>query len=618
MNICESKSFCKHAKQALAVILSLELMLSLVVLPSAAVESTAVSSGEALVFGDYEYIILDDGTVEITGYTGSDTELIIPSEIDGKSVTSIGNGAFYGCTGLTSVTIGNSVTSIGSSAFFGCTGLTSIIIPDSVTSIDGYAFYNCTSLETVNYNAVHCSAFSFSYHPFEGCTSLSTVNIGESVESIPRYAFYKCTSLKSITIPDSVITIGYSAFEGCTGLTSVTIGSGVTSIGSYAFFGCTSLTSVTIPDSVTSIGYSAFRGCTGLTSVTIPNSVTSIGYSAFFGCTSLTSVTIPNSVTSIGSDAFYNTAWYNNQPDGLVYAGKVAYDYKGEMPENTEIVLKDGTLGIAWSAFEGCTGLISITIPDSVTSIGYGAFFRCTGLTSITIPDSVTYIGQKAFGYYYDWDTNIYKKVDNFTISSYAGSAAETYAKDNGFEFVSLGSSLKDNETGISVTVDNNAELVVETLTDSESIDKANVALVGKAEVLALYDISLLKDGVAVQPDGTAKVKIPTDNENAKVYRIEEDGTATDMNAVYENGYLVFVTDHFSVYAVAEPLKAALGDVTGDGKVKLIDAITIQKVALTMTELSGQALINADVNSDSKVNLLDAILAQKLALQIAV
>lgn len=113
MNKCKTKlkSFCKHAKQALAVVLTLALMLSLAVLPSAAVESTAVSSGEALVFGDYGYEILDDGTVTITGYTGSETEIVIPSEIEGKSVTSIGDWAFYSCTGLTSVTISDSVTS---------------------------------------------------------------------------------------------------------------------------------------------------------------------------------------------------------------------------------------------------------------------------------------------------------------------------------------------------------------------------------------------------------------------------------------------------------------------------------------------------------------------------
>ena len=156
---------------------------------------------------------------------------------------------------------------------------------------------------------------------------------------------------------------------------------------------------VVIPDSVTSIGDDAFWGCTGLTRVTIPDSVTSIGDYAFSGCNGLTSITIPNSVTSIGVEAFYNTLWYNNQPNGLVYAGKVAYKYKGTMPSNTSIVLKEGTLGITNSAFWECTGLTSITIPDSVTSIGDDAFHSCTGLTSVTIGNSVTSIGGSAFYY---------------------------------------------------------------------------------------------------------------------------------------------------------------------------------------------------------------------------
>ena len=173
----------------------------------------------------------------------------------------------------------------------------------------------------------------------------------------------------------------------------------VTSIGFYAFRECSNLTSITIPNSVTSIGERAFYGCTGLTSVTIPNSVTSIGERAFEGCTSLISVAIGNSVTSMGENVFYNTPWYNNKPDGVVYINNVLYCYKGKMPGNTSIVVENGTIGIASAAFRDCTGLTSITIPNSVTSIGERAFCGCTGLTSITIPNSVTWIGESAFEY---------------------------------------------------------------------------------------------------------------------------------------------------------------------------------------------------------------------------
>ena len=162
---------------------------------------------------------------------------------------------------------------------------------------------------------------------------------------------------------DDGVTIYYTYINNNTELAVSYRGSSYGSY-SYEYSG-----DVVIPESVTYNGK------------TYP--VTSIGSDAFHACNSLTSITIPNSVTSIGYGAFYGTAWYDNQPDGLVYAGKVAYTYKGTMPSNTKIVLEEGTLGIANSAFDGCSGLTSVTIPNSVTSIGEGAFRYCIGLTEV-------------------------------------------------------------------------------------------------------------------------------------------------------------------------------------------------------------------------------------------
>ena len=204
---------------------------------------------------------------------------ILKISLDSR-ITSIGNWAFYGCSGLTSITIPDGVTSIGQSAFHGCSGLTSITIGDGVTSIGPFAF--------------------------EGCSGLTSITIPDGVTSILDDAFQDCSGLTSITIGNGLTCIDYGAFSNCSGLTSVTIGNGVTSIGPYAFRGCSGLTSITIPDGVTSIGDDAFQDCSGLTSITIGNGLTSIGYQAFSGCSGLTSITIGKSVTSIWNNAFSN------------------------------------------------------------------------------------------------------------------------------------------------------------------------------------------------------------------------------------------------------------------------------------------------------------------------
>ena len=263
---------------------------------------------------------------------------------------------------------------------FNNTHLEEIVIPNSVISIDPDAFRMSTlsSIKVGDENAVYDSR--------NDCNGI--------IESSSNKLIF---GFEKTIIPNSVTSIGGSAFSGCSGLTSINIPNSVTSIGDYAFSGCSGLTSMTIPNSVTSIGGSAFSGCSSLTSIAIPNSVTSIGEQAFYDCSGLTSINIPNSVTSLGSKAFDGTAWYNNQPDGLVYAGLFAYVYKGEMPVNTTIILKEGTTGIASGAFCYCKNLSAVTIPSSIKRINRDAFRECTGLTSATLPANLESIGACAF-----------------------------------------------------------------------------------------------------------------------------------------------------------------------------------------------------------------------------
>ena len=148
---------------------------------------------------------------------------------------------------------------------------------------------------------------------------------------------------------------------------------------------------------VTGIGGGIFFGCNKLTSIVLPNSLTSIGGNAFWDCTDLQDISVPDNVSDIGGNAFYNTGWYNSQPDGIVYAGNVAYKYKGDMPDNSDIILRNGTIGIAGYAFDHCQNLISISIPESVKVIGELAFQNCSNLSSIVIPRDLTQIGLNAF-----------------------------------------------------------------------------------------------------------------------------------------------------------------------------------------------------------------------------
>ena len=281
-------------------------------------EKPSTSLPTTVTLNGLTFTILDDNTYQVADFDNSSSIVVVPETVAGAKVTSIGEGAFwycssltsvtipnnvieiaseafYKCSSLTSVTIGNSVTSIGSEAFYGCNSLTSIEIPNSVISIGERAFYNCSSLTSVTL-------------PFVGATKNGTTNthfgyiFGAS--SYSNNSSYVPTSLKEAIITGGS-SIGSMAFSCCAGLTSIEIPNSVTSIGNYAFDQCSSLINMIIPEKVTSIGELAFCNCSSLQSVTIGNRVTSIGYYAFYNCSSLTSIEIPNSVTNISAGAFF-------------------------------------------------------------------------------------------------------------------------------------------------------------------------------------------------------------------------------------------------------------------------------------------------------------------------
>lgn len=534
----------------------------------------------------YTYSTSYDGKATVACITDcgtTDTEIDIPGEINGLKVTGIGFEAFKGCSSLVSVTIPEGVTSIGLEAFRECSGLTSVTIPSSVTKIGGLAFYKCSGLNSVTISE---GVTSIGFHAFELCGALTSVTIPSSVTSIEEYPFGDCKNLMQInvaadnknykdidgilfnktgtklveypsgrkgayTISEDMESIDKGAFYGCRSLTSITIPEGVSSIGDRAFTCCVKLTSITIPSSVTSIGEDLFTLTPGLTEIkvaadnknykdidgvlfnksgteliqypsarkgmyTIPEGVISINDYAFSPCIYLTSITIPSSVTVIGNGAFYY-----------------------------------------------CSGLTAIEIPESVTSVGGLAFMACSGLMSVTLPSGIKEIGNQAFGYlYYDGS-----KIDNFTIYGQKGTAAESYAAKNGFAFVETAYK-SDSSTNIAIQYPKDAiendeliKLITKGIAENgdeyeEIKDKLNAENAGNVK-FAAFDIKLQdNNGNSVRPRGQITVKIPVpagiSGSKCRVYYMDGNGKFTDMNATYSNGFVVFSTNHFSMYIVTE------------------------------------------------------------------
>ena len=445
-----------------------------------------------------DWVEIKKGTKSISGYAFAYSDSLKSITIP-QSVESIGYDAFYGCSSLenvyiedisawcnidfseegfanplinnanlflngellTDLVVPDTVSDIGD-AFRGCISIETVRLPKSVTIVRDNAFDECVALKKI---VIPNTVTSIGAWAFDDCSSLIDIQIPDSVASIGGGAFYDCSSLIDIQIPDSVASIGGNAFHNCTNLERIIIPDKVTTIELETFAGCSNLVNVTIGKSVESIEYAAFQDCTSIATIVIPDSVKVIEHYAFDGCSSLESITISENLADVGNDVFRGTPWLENQPEGLIYTGRVAYQHNGSCPTHVDIL--EGTVSIADNAFFRCTTLESISIPNTVTTIGSCAFYDCRALSDITIPDSVKTIEYdafmncdslknivlpstvkkietEAFGFYEDYYLAMNSlKYDDFIITGYHNTEAERYANDNGFAFISLGDAPK-------------------------------------------------------------------------------------------------------------------------------------------------------------------------------
>ena len=587
-----------------------------------------------------EKVIVDECTKTIDYSAFADCNNLYEIEIP-QGVVNIGEKAFARLDNLKNIDIPDSVTNITTLAFYRCNGLVSVQVPGSVTAIKNGTFRECNNLKKVILNEgvakIEGSAFVF-------CSSLEQIKLPQSLVSIGSGAFDNCTSLISVELPDNAI-ISSDTFKECKNLSDIVISDTnnnyivkngilynknmtrilcypagikdteffvpdtVKTIGDFAFYGTKALESINIPDSVTNIGTDAFGECSGLKEVVIPDSVTSMGEAVFYKCTSLEKVKLSVNITS---------------PNPAVF------QYCSSLKE---VVLPESMKFISFFMFSYCKEITNIVLPDKLNSILSSAFQNCDNLKNITVPKNVTTIQDYALGYYYDEQSATYKKYDDFTISGYAGSKAQEYAEANGIRFIELnekettdGIKIEYSKDDSSIGGDNEEKISLESrqLTESDE-EYSKIDFTGKIEdsdakpedvKSVTYEISLKNEsGQTVQPSEKVTVKIPVPDgymgENCKVYYVNEKGKFTNMNAVCQNGFLIFETGHFSTYLVTETniktvSEITYGDANGDGKIDSRDAVVIKKYVAGFTGFAID-LEASDVNADGKVDTRDAV-----------
>lgn len=372
----------------------------------------------------------DNGTGVVDGFPGEErgmsysqprtdiTELTIGEGITAYNKLSTGSSIYN----LEKLTIGNDLETIGEGAFYNTYPVSLTVEFEAGSSLKtiGNRAFGFTDLTTIT---LPDSVETIGESAFDHCDKLTSVNIPDNVTTIGNGAFQN-TAITSVAIPGSVKTIGQYAFENCTSLATLELGSGIQTIDVWAFRDCTSLTSVSIPDSVKTIGSSAFNGCTSLKTLTLGSGVETIGNNAFQGCNLLTDFALPSGLKSIGDNAFNGCAALTkvDMPYSVTYLGAGAYQNCTGL---TSATLSEKLSEMNNSVFAGCTGLTTVTLPDLVNNIGNYLFQGCSKLASVYTGDYIQFVGSSNFD----------GCSDSLTVYGYPGSYMEVYCETYDINF---------------------------------------------------------------------------------------------------------------------------------------------------------------------------------------
>ena len=599
-------------------------------------------------FWEYEEV---DGGAKLTEYLGTDTDVVIPEEIDGVKVVTFDEGVFAYNRKITSVTLPDSITQIPEGAFRSCTALKCVTLGNGVTAIGNEAF---------------CEA-----------RSLQKINLTNNLVSVGDAAFFDCVDLE-ITIPESVRTIGPMAFYRCCQLVKVEIPAGVTEISYEAFAACWNLEEVIIPDTVTTIGYYAFSGA-WIQEVTIPANVQEICANAF--CMNpLTTVIFEGDMPKLspiafeqsGINIFYaasNKTWqdvekYNNnwvackvptitkqpvnqtvQPGETVtlsaeaYGQRLRYQWYYAAPntktftpvggDRIELTLTVDQETSGARAYCLVTDLLGQTAKTDTVTVKNPT--KATGIRLNRLPYTLEYdlrqeLRTRGLEVVLIFNDNTQEQVLDYTVSGYDpnvggvqtvmvtyGSYTATFqvtVNEEKLNFVNT--EQKIELSAPEGAVEQDVELVVETVYPEQAMPELpEIPEVLQENTAVIFDITLEKGGETVQPTETVQVSIPVpehmESKRCKVYHIGDDGVATDMNATYRDGRMVFNTDHFSYYAVVEtPGVTISGTVSGSGSM----------VGTVVRLITGDEVLESVAVSQNGTYLFENVAANQYVIEV--